>query len=160
MSEDNSGSNAFCMRARDLVAQGRAEDALALYDDVLKADPCYALAYADRGTTHALLGKYDLALRDMERAFSLGFAAATAYCTMGNIYSELRQFHNALECYSKAIALDASYGITYLSRSDVLHELGDDRAAVADLEKCLELITDEGLRKEIARRMDLLRYRQ
>ena len=70
MSENKVDLSQFCMRARNFLAQGRADDALALYGDVLNIDPTNALAYADRGTAYAMLNKFDLAQQDLERAFA------------------------------------------------------------------------------------------
>lgn len=147
----------FCMRARGFLNQGRTDDALALYGDVLQVDPINALAYADRGTAYAMLKKFDLAIRDLEQAFALGYDEASAYCAMGTIYFQLKQFPRALEYLAKASELDAGYPFTYYNRANVLHELGDDEAAIIDLEKCLTLHPDESMRQMILRRMSALR---
>ncbi|MGN6649408.1 hypothetical protein [Trinickia sp.] len=55
MSENKMDLSPFCMRARDFLTQGRTDDALALYGDVLQIDPANALAYADRGTAEPAL---------------------------------------------------------------------------------------------------------
>lgn len=147
----------FCMRARGLLAQGRIDDALELYGDVLRVDPDNALAYADRGTAYAMLKKFDLARNDLERAFALGYVDAAAYSTMATLYSELKQFQKALEYFSRAIELNPGYPLTYYNRANVLHELGDDKAAVTDLEKCLEFDPEEDFKQLIMRRLNILR---
>ncbi|GLU34490.1 tetratricopeptide repeat protein [Trinickia caryophylli] len=157
MSENKIDLSPFCMRARGFLEQQRIDDALALYGDVLQVDPDNALALADRGTVYAMLKKFDLALGDLERAFALGYADVTAYCTIGNIFFQLKQPQKSLEYFNKAIELDASYPFAYYNRSNVLHELGDDKAAIADLEKCLVFNPDENMKQLIVRRLDLLR---
>ncbi|AXW63845.1 hypothetical protein CJO94_18685 (plasmid) [Ralstonia solanacearum] len=157
MSEKIFDLSPFCMRARSFLAQGRTDDALALYGDVLQVDPDNALAYADRGTAYAMLKEFDLALSDLERALALGYVDVSTYCTIGTVYFEMKQLKKALDYLSKAIGLDVSYPFSYYNRSNVLHELGDDMAAIADLEKCLELNPEEGMRQLILRRLDLLR---
>jgi tetratricopeptide (TPR) repeat protein len=157
MSENKIDLSPFCMKARGFLIKGRTDDALGLYGDVLQVDPDNVLAYADRGTAYAMLKKFDLALSDLQRAFALGYAEASAYCTMGTVYFELKQFQKALECFAKALELDAGYPFTYYNRSNVLHALGDNAAAIADLEKCLTLNPETGMKQLILRRMDALR---
>ncbi|POA33802.1 MULTISPECIES: tetratricopeptide repeat protein [unclassified Pseudomonas] len=160
MSEKKIDLSVFCMRARVFLSQGRADDALGLYGDVIQVDPDNALAYADRGTVYAMLKRSDMALSDLERAFALGYADASAYSTVATIYLELKRFSDALKYFAKAIELDPNYPLTYYNRSDVFHELGDDRAAVADLKKCLEFNPEENLKKLILSRLGLLRNQQ
>ncbi|WP_080727885.1 tetratricopeptide repeat protein [Ralstonia solanacearum] len=157
MSERKIDLSPFCMRARGFLTQGRTDDALALYGDVLQVDPGNALAHADRGTAYAMLKKFEPALRDLERALALGYAEASAYCTIGTVYVELKQFQKALEYFNKAIALDENYPFTYYNRSNVLHELGANEAAIADLEKCLAFNPEESMRQLILRRLNFIR---
>lgn len=156
MSRNKVDLSPFCIRARHFLSQGRTDDALALYGDVLQVDPDNALAHADRGTAYAMQKKFDLALRDLERAFTLGYVEASAYCTMGTVYFELKQFQKALEYFAKAIRLDPHYPFSYYNRSNVLHELGDNEAAIADLQTCLTLNPEEGMKQLILRRIEFL----
>ncbi|APC15420.1 hypothetical protein BLL42_06650 [Pseudomonas frederiksbergensis] len=160
MNEKKIDLSAFCMRARGFLSQGRSDDALGLYGDVIHIDPDNALAYADRGTAYAMLKKFDMALSDLERAFALGYADASAYSTVATIYFELKQFPDALKYFAQAIGLDPSYPLAYYNRSNVLHELGDDNAAIADLEKCLGFEMEEDFKRLILSRLDLLKSQQ
>jgi tetratricopeptide (TPR) repeat protein len=160
MNEKKIDLSAFCMRARGFLSQGRTDDALGLYGDVIQIDSDNALAYADRGTAYAMLKKFDMALSDLERAFALGYADASAYSTVATIYFELKQFPDALKYFAKAIELNPSYPLTYYNRSNVLHELGEDKAAIADLEKCLGFNPEEDFKKLIVSRLDLLKSQQ
>ncbi|MHA6912631.1 tetratricopeptide repeat protein [Ralstonia pseudosolanacearum] len=147
----------FCMRARNLLAKGDADNALALYGDVLQVDSDNSLAYADRGTAYAMLKKFDSALADLKQAIALGYVDASVYCTIGTVYSELGQLEVALDCLNKAIDMSKVYPLAYYNRSSVLHGLGDDGAAISDLERCLEFDPDEGVRQLILGRLNLLR---
>ena len=147
----------FCMRARGFVSQGRIDDALGIYSDVLQVDPSNALAHADRGTAYAMLKKFDLALEDLEKAIALGYEDSSVFCTVATIYFEKKQHRKALDYFAKAAELDPNYPLIYYNRSNVMHELGDSNAAIADLEKCLSFDPEDDLKELIARRLDLLR---
>lgn len=147
----------FCMRARGFISNGKIEDALELYGDVLHVDPDNALAYADRGTAYAMLKEFGLAINDLERAFALGYVDSAAYSTAATIYFELKQFQKALAYFDKAIELDPDYPLTYYNRSNIWRELGNEREAIADLEKCLQFGPEEDFRQLIERRLTSLR---
>jgi lipoprotein NlpI len=145
------------MRARNMVSQGRTEDALGLYGDVLKIDPNHAMALADRGTAHAMVNKFDLARTDLEQAFALGYKEPSAYSTAGTVCLQQKDYAKSLEYFSHAIKLDPKYAFAYYNRSKALHEIGENRAAVADLETCLTLDPDEGFKKLVNARLQMLR---
>lgn len=152
--------SAFCLRAREFVAQGRARDALNLYGDVLGTDPDYALAYADRGTVYAMLEEHDLALADLKKAFALGYSEASAYCTAATVYSKLKEHKKSLEYFSKAITAGKDYPFIYRNRAEVFRETGDTGAAIADLEKYLGFGLDPEQKDRVLQRIRLLKAKR
>lgn len=156
MNERKFDLSPFCMRARSFMNQGRTDDALASYDDVLQIDPDNALAHADRGTAYAMLKKFDLARNDLEQAFELGYTEVSAYCTMATVYFETKDFQSALKYFDKAVELDPGYPFTYYNKSNVLHALGDIAGAIAELDKCMRLNPEEGMKQLILRRRNML----
>ena len=160
MSDYKADLSPFCMRARGFIGQGRIEDALGLYGDVLTLDPNYALAYADRGTAYAMMEKFDLALADLERAVALDYIDASLYSTAATIYFQQKQHQKALAYFTKAIELDPDYTLAYYNRSNTLYEIGEHEAAIADLEKCLTAQPDENFKQLILRRLAFIRAQQ
>ena len=156
MSKNDIDLSVFCMSARGLISQGKIEDAIGIYSDVIQIDPENSLAYADRGTAYAMMKNFDLAIIDLKRAFSLGYADVSAYSTMATIYSEKKQLQNALEYFAKAIELNKNYPLTYYNRSNVFYEIGDHESAISDLNKCLEFKSDENFRELVIRRLNML----
>lgn len=119
MNKNTPDLSPFCRRARMFVSQGRIDDALGLYGDMLEVDPGNAMAYADRGTTYAMIKKFSLALADLEQVFALGYTDASAYCTTATIYFELKQLQKSLHYFLKSIKEDPDYLIAYYNRSNV-----------------------------------------
>jgi tetratricopeptide (TPR) repeat protein len=128
----------FCLRARGFLAQGRTEDAMGLFNDVLAVDPDNVQGYADRGTAWAMQKQYGLAIADLDRAFALGYDEASAYSTAGTICLEQAEYDKALDYFSKAEKLDPQYPFTYYNRANVHYAMGNRAAAAADLETCLD----------------------
>ena len=146
----------FCKRARGRIAEGRYDDALELYDDVVAADPGYATAWADRGTLLGLMNRSQEALDSLRKAVALGFADPSAWNAMGTILAKMGLSQAALEAYGKAVDLDPSYPFTYFNRSGVFEKLKDTAAARADLEACLRFDADEGFHYAVRGRIAAL----
>jgi tetratricopeptide (TPR) repeat protein len=143
----------LCMQARGFAGQGRVDDALNLYGEVLRLDPDNAMAYADRGTVLAMTKQFEPALRDLEQAFRLGYADASAFSTAGTICLETKQYGKALEHYAKAAELNPDYPFTYFNRASVHFALGNKESAIADLETCLSMGGAEDFRQLVLKRM-------
>ncbi len=157
MSEESRDFVPFILKARALVSQGRIDDALKLYEDILKAAPENAAAYADRGTAYAMAKKTDLALKDLNRAIALGYSDVSIYCTLGMVYFELKNYQESLKYFRKAIEINPDYPFTYHNRANVYEALGDFNAAIADLEKCLTYGPNDALRKKLQERISQCR---
>lgn len=147
-----------CMRARSFAARGQIEDALDLYGDVLKVDPEFALAYADRGTVLAMIKRFEPAMNDLERAFSLGYADPSAFSTAGTICMETSQHGKALDFFERAIAISPDYPFTYYNRASVHLAMGNRKAAISDLEQCLRMGPEDDFKEVILRRLNQLQH--
>jgi tetratricopeptide (TPR) repeat protein len=147
----------FCLRARGFLAQGRVEDAMGLFNDVLEADPENVQGYADRGTAWAMQKQYGLAMADLDRAFALGYDEASAYSTAGTICLEQAEYDKALAYFSKAAQLDPQYPFTYYNRANVHYAMGNRAAAVADLETCLAFPGAADFHELVLKRLDTVR---
>jgi tetratricopeptide (TPR) repeat protein len=148
---------ALCAAARQSIAAGQPQDALALLDRALALDPLNATVFADRGTTLAMLERFEPALADLQRALALGYREASLCCTLGNVYTAQRGFDDALGWYAKAIELDAGYALTYYNRGHLFRQMGRHAAALADFEKCLTFNPEGSLRERIELRIASLR---
>ncbi|RQU12354.1 tetratricopeptide repeat protein [Burkholderia cenocepacia] len=159
MTDKNPDFSPMRMRARGFVAQGRIEDALGLYGDILKVAPEDAATYADRGTTFAMIKKTDLALNDLNRAIELGYTDPSAYCTLATIYLEGGAYQKSLDYFDKALKLNPDQPFVYFNRARAYETLGDINASIADLERCLIYNPDDALSAKIKERVAQLRAR-
>ncbi|NWD72289.1 tetratricopeptide repeat protein [Pseudomonas gingeri] len=148
MNEKKIDLSVSCIRAREPLSQERIDDALGLYGDVIQVDPNNALAHADRGTAYAMLKEIDMALTDLEWGLALGYVDTLAYSSMATICFELKRFSDALRYFAKAVELDPNHRLIYYNRSNILHALGDNKAAIEDLEKCLGFNSGENFNEK------------
>ncbi len=147
----------LCLRARNLFSENRVDDALGIYDDILKIDPDCATARADRGTIYAMMKQFDFALSDLQLALNLGYVDESIYNTMATIYLEKNQLQQSLFYFSKAIELNSDSLLSYYNRSSTHYALGEKTAAIIDLEKCLTLNPDEATKKLINEKIAFLK---
>ena len=157
MNDEKPDLTPFVLRARNIVSQGRTDDALREYTEILRIRPDYALAYADRATVRAMRNELDLARADFEQSFSLGHQDAAAFSSAATMYMQLKEYPRSLALFARALELDPAYSFAYYNRSRVFHEIGQFESAVIDLEKCLALQPNEAFRKVIQERLDMLR---
>ncbi|MFM6788667.1 MAG: tetratricopeptide repeat protein, partial [Microcystis panniformis] len=69
--------------------------ALAHYNQAIRINPNYAMAYNNRGVLYIDLQKYDLALSDYSKAIEINPNDAYAYGNRGLLYAELKQTEKA-----------------------------------------------------------------
>ena len=61
------------------------------------------MAYNNRGAAYAVLGQYQLAIEDYDKAIQLDPEDAMAYYNRGVAYKELGRYHRAIEDYDRVI---------------------------------------------------------
>lgn len=162
-------ANALRTRANFKAETGDAAGALADYRDALKWRPNDAPSYVNRGILYAQLGKTDLALADFTKAIALNNdltaqfnrirllsdkKAAGAgyekllrskvhspddYLAQSNAHAYFGYKEKAIAVLNLALINDASYSVAYYNRAVLQAQLGDDKAALADYNKYIEL---------------------
>ena len=85
-------------------AYGSADYATAIKhcDDVIKADPKYAEAYALRGKAKKDMGDVDAANKDLNKAIELDQALGEAYFVRGQVHEIMGDMDKAQADYKKA----------------------------------------------------------
>ena len=106
--------------AKDLVKQGTAlhddekyEEAIAKYNEAIKADPSYSTAYYELGYTLFSTGKEKEAIPYMEKALKLDPKLTGAYDILGSIYDDDKQFDKATDYYKQGIKVNPTYQMLY-----------------------------------------------
>ncbi len=131
-------------RAHDLYFAGRAlwatrepaksRQAIALYEEALRIDPEYALAYMGIADAYALMAgngqiePYAAIARGVpavRRALELDPSLAEAHAAFGMLYLAQRDYQNAAGEYQRAIELNPSYDRAYVRAGTLQFWFGD-----------------------------------
>ncbi len=119
------------------LQQGRAEDALALSEQVIAHVPRVADAHANKGTALQALQRFDDAAAAFRAAIQLAPDAAHLYFNLGNALRAAGDKPGAVTAYRDAVALKSDLVQALSNLGATLSELGHfDEAAVTCAEAC------------------------
>lgn len=89
--------------------QGKFDDAIARYDEVLKAEPNYIIALYEKGFSLSAAGRGDDAIPCFEKVIA-SHQVPNAYAALANIYDNRGDYVQAEKYYQQGIAAFPNYG--------------------------------------------------
>ena len=92
-------------RGVDYATQGDYENAIKEYDEAIRLDPQFAIAYINRGSAYTDLEQYERAIEDYDEAIRLDPQADGAYWGRGWVYGHLGLQELAARDIAKAKSL-------------------------------------------------------
>ncbi|XP_051216443.1 suppressor of RPS4-RLD 1 [Lolium perenne] len=120
------------------VNEGRYDQAISIFDQILRETPTYPEALIGRGTAYAFQRELDSAISDFTKAIDSNPSAGEAWKRRGQARAALGEFVEAIDDLSKALEFEPD-------SPDILHERGivnfkfkDYDAAVEDLSTCVK----------------------
>ena len=129
----------YFIRGNNHFQQGQYEEAIKVYDEVIRLDSKYAPAYYNRGTTKGELGQHEAAIKDFDKAIELNPKDAVAYNNRGTAKSKLGQHVEAIKDYDEAIELNPEYAKAYYNRGNAKGDLGQHEEAIKDFDEAIRL---------------------
>lgn len=103
--ENVPGENKYRL-ANQHLEDGRLDEALAVFDEVIAAYPEYKDAYMGRAITLMQLQEFNRSREDFDRAIALDDHFAVAFANRGILNDKTGRYEDAVEDYRKAIALN------------------------------------------------------
>ena len=122
-----------------LFNQGRIDESIEHYNEVIRLKPKYSVPYFNRGTAYAKLGQYHLAVDDFNKAISLKQDDADYFNSRGGAYAKLGQCHLAVEDFNKVISLKQNHANAYNNRAFCYFNQGKIDAGCDDAKRACEL---------------------
>ncbi len=131
--------------AEDFYKEGREKydkkdlsGAIEDFNQAIKINPDYVLAYISRGLAQSDLGDNQAAVEDYSKAIQINPNYALAYYNRGVARSDLGNNLAAIEDYTQAIKFDPNYALAYYNRGNIRSDLGEKQAAIEDYTQAIK----------------------
>lgn len=118
---------------------GTWKDFLSLWDSVIERFPNHADAYLNRAKIYSKMGKYEEALRDLDRTSQLDHKKKEAFFQRGYVHAVLGKHSEAIMDFDRAIELDPKYAEAYNNRGLSSLDMGDYPSALKNFSRVTEL---------------------
>jgi len=128
--------------AIDLQQQGNFNEAIKVYEEILKKKPNLAEIQNNLGILLKSLNRLDEAEKIFIKTISLKPDFIHAYYHMGNTKYKLRKFDESEHYYKKAISLNSNFIEAYINLSRAQRELGKLKEAEENARFALKLSPD------------------
>ena len=132
------------VRAHDLYEQGKYTEALALYKEILAADPKVAFVHFDAGNCAYHLQDFEGAVKSYREALRLNVDFAEAYTNLASAYTRLKKFDEAIPFFEAAIRSSAATKSLFYGLGVLYLNSGQAGKAVPCLEKFVALEPGSG----------------
>ena len=126
------------VEARSLLADGRSQEALAIFREAVRLDPNHAGAHNALGSLLNRSGHYAEALPHAERAVALDPGNARYRYNRGVVRAEHGRFTEAIADFDAALAAHPDLTYAWLERGAAKLSLNDSAGARADWRKAAE----------------------
>jgi tetratricopeptide (TPR) repeat protein len=90
-------------KGQALLNLGKAQEALACFEEAIALAPRNAEAHVKRGLALERLQRMDQAIESYDQALAVDGSSTLAYLYKGAVCNRLQRFQEALECYEKAL---------------------------------------------------------
>ncbi|HEY0294989.1 MAG TPA: tetratricopeptide repeat protein, partial [Bordetella sp.] len=118
---------------------GRLAQAVAIYQQILEANPNDSEALHWLGNAAGQLGEIDLAVTLLAKAHTLAPRNAQYLLSLGAMHRARQAYEPSLACYEQALALQPGSGAACYGKGMALQRLGRTQDAMAALRKALAL---------------------
>ena len=121
---------------------GRYDNAVLVYDDIVRFDPMNAAAWNNRGIARVRLGQTIGALGDYTQAIHLSPRDPELYLNRGDAYVALGNNDYAIQDFTRATELAPQYAKAYFNRGTARLRAGDRAGAEADWRYAISIESD------------------
>ena len=122
-----------------LGIEGRLEEAIAEYDEAIRLNPQYTLAYNARGAAYNDSGQPEKAIPDFDEAIRLNPQHVSAYNNRGIAYDRLGQYPRAIQNYDEALRLNPESALAYNNRGNAYRHMGQYQQSIENYDEALRL---------------------
>jgi len=122
-----------------LASQGKYEEALKCFDEILKTSPADADAWCNRGLTLKLWGKYEEAIECYDKALNIAPRNLTAFCNKSAVLDQQGKHEEAIELCDRALEIHPKSADLWNNKGLALRHQGKNEEAIRCYDKALEI---------------------
>ena len=126
-------------QAYEYVEDENYDDAIRIYDIVLKQEPQNVSALIDKGVTLQNIGKLSLAIKSYDKALSESPDNIDALVNKGSALHSSEKYSQAIECYDAALKIDKKCAMALAYKGLSLGEMGELQNAIKHFKKALSI---------------------
>jgi tetratricopeptide (TPR) repeat protein len=146
MPQASAGTDTTASRAQEAgvaLAQGNAQQAIALYGEALKetglTNERRSTLHNDRGVAYWRANQHKAAIEEFNRAVTLLPEGSAAYNNRGIVLLALNLVTEAIKDFDRAVVLTPGYTSAYHNRATAQFQMGNYEAAGQDFTRAIEL---------------------
>lgn len=132
-------SSRLLLEAENYFAKEQYNDAIEVYQKILKYDPDNRQAISGVGMVLTSFGQYDKALIFSQKAVSLKPDDAESYFRLGVVFGYIGDFDKALESFQRALALEPNFPEAYFNEGLMYWHKGKYDEAIGAYRKFLDV---------------------
>lgn len=137
-----SGKDLEIEKARIMMAEKKYEDAIRVYQDVLKEDPKNAVVLNMTGIAYLNISRYDPAKKYFERSAKADKHYSSAVNNLGMVYYHQKNFRRAIREYKKAAEIDPTLAGTHANLGFAYYNTKKLVEAATEFQKAIQLDPD------------------
>jgi tetratricopeptide (TPR) repeat protein len=111
----------------------RNREALAIFDQILQANPSYFDAWIGKGMALANEGSLSGSLECFEKATEIRPQDPTAWNNKGVVLRQMGRYQDALTCFNKALTIDSANGPAQQNRELTLQDMDQEPQAAPSM---------------------------
>jgi len=127
-----------------LLEQDKLAEALARFNDAIRASPDYIDAYVGRAAARRNMGQYELSIEDCNKIIQLRPDEPRGHNCRGFGYMHLNQYQRAVGDFDEAIRLNPNFAIAYENRGNAYSNLQQYERAIQDYSEVIRLRPRDG----------------
>ena len=136
---DKSQVNNHSEKGSKLINDGKYEEAVSEYSEVIRIVPYEYAAYFNRAICYSQLRNDDAALQDFLRVVELKPDYLSTYSRLTTIYANRGLYDDAINITTKWISMDPNSGEAFFNRARVFERKGSNIEALNDMRQACDL---------------------
>jgi tetratricopeptide (TPR) repeat protein len=127
-----------------LYSEGKYQDAVVEYDNVLKNKPKYVKALYNRGRAYEEMGDFAKAEKDFLAAYAQDKKNTQVLMSLSNIYQKQKNHNSALLFADAATQVPGAPAMAYFLKGRALHQIGSTEDAMKEYSLAIQIDKDFG----------------